>query len=156
MVSFLLCFNFLLVGGRHPGAAVVMVTAAAELLEPPLQAVPLGAEARVVAQHAVAVPDGAVEAVEQVAVVGAEVGSLRPELAELPLLAHARPPRRLPVGRRPPPPPLLRELLLLPPLAAASLVFRAARARHAVVVKKRVVASELLLAVRGGGVVRRQ
>uniref|UniRef100_A0A8R7UX62 Uncharacterized protein n=1 Tax=Triticum urartu TaxID=4572 RepID=A0A8R7UX62_TRIUA len=80
-----------------------------ELLEPLLQFGLLGPEAGVVAQHAAAVPDDAVELVEQLAVGAAEVHHLRPQLAQLLLLPHARPPRRLPVRHHPPPPPLLRE-----------------------------------------------
>jgi len=82
-----------------------------ELPEPPLQLGPLATQARVVAQHVVSVPEGAVEAAEQVTVVASEVDDLFPELGELLLLPHARPPRRLPVGDGPPPPPLLREQL---------------------------------------------
>jgi len=138
--------SFYLGGSCSCLGGAVIVAGSGELLEPPLQACPLGAQPRVVAAHAVAVPDGAVEAVEQVAVVAAEVGGLRPELAELPLLAHARPPRRLPVGRRPPPPPLLRE-----PLAGAgSLVVGVGGRRRAV--EERLGE---LLAVRGGGARRR-
>jgi len=80
-------------------------------VEPPLQLGPLVTEPRVVAQHVVSVPDGAVEAVEQVTVVASEEDDLLPELGELLPLPHARPPRRLPVGDRPPPPSLLREQL---------------------------------------------
>jgi len=64
-------------------------------------------EARALAAGVGAAPERAVELVEEAAVGAAEVRDLRPQLAELPLLAHARPPRRLPVRHHPPTPALL-------------------------------------------------
>jgi hypothetical protein len=63
-------------------------------------------EPGLLAAHVAAAPHGAVQLVEEAAVGAAEVDDLRPQLGELALLAHARPPGGLPVGGHPPPPPL--------------------------------------------------
>jgi hypothetical protein len=60
----------------------------------------------VLAAHVAAEPYCSVELVEEAAVDATEVNHPRPQLAELPLLAHALPPGGLPVGDHPPPPPL--------------------------------------------------
>lgn len=64
-------------------------------------------ELGVLAAHVTAAPHCLVQVVKEAAVGATEVNDLRPQLSELPLLAHARPPGGLPVGDHPPPPPLI-------------------------------------------------
>lgn len=128
------------IAGHVDGDAHRAVIDYGELLEPPLQLGPLVPQPGALSEYAVAVPDGAVEPIEQVAVGVPEVDDLRPELAHLLLLPHARPPRRLPVGHHPSLPPLLRELEPALPVAVGRLVgFRhVAHHRRAGTIKKRL------------------
>ena len=78
------------------------------------EALELGTELRllflepgVLAAHVTAAPHCVVQLVKEATVGATEVNDLRPQLGELPLLAHARPPGGLPVGDHPPPPPLV-------------------------------------------------
>jgi hypothetical protein len=78
-----------------------------ELLELGIELGLLLVETSVLAAHVIAASHCSVELVEEATVGATEVDYLRLQLAELPLLAHARPTSGLPVGDHPPPPPLL-------------------------------------------------
>ncbi|CAL9128373.1 unnamed protein product [Musa acuminata var. zebrina] len=81
-------------------------------------------ELGILTEDLIALSHGTVEIIEEPAVCRPEMGNLRPQLAELLQLAHARSPRGLSVGYHPPLPPLLGP--------AQSLLFRL---DHAVVWK---------------------
>jgi hypothetical protein len=97
------------------------------VLELGLELGPLLPEPGVLAVDITAAPHCLVELIKEAAVGVTEVDNLPPQLAELPLLAHARPPCRLPVGDHPPPPPLLLRCHLVGVICAARAGWAIAR-----------------------------